>query len=174
MSQNPLTEFFIFSLVAGLILIGAEVFVPGGVLGVLGGIALLAAVIVSFAAFSPQVATNITIGILVMVGVIVYLWIRFFPRTPIGRRMTLSRNLPSSADVDAPLKALVGATGIADTDLRPSGFALIREARHDVVSGGEMIAKGARVRVMEVHGNRIVVQETGPETGAAPATAVHN
>jgi membrane-bound serine protease (ClpP class) len=42
--------------------------------------------------------------------------------------------------------------------LRPAGIAMIEGARVDVVSDGEMIEAGARIQVMRVDGNRIVVR----------------
>jgi membrane-bound serine protease (ClpP class) len=44
--------------------------------------------------------------------------------------------------------------------LRPAGFATFDKKRVDVVTQGEMIAKGERVRVVDVKGNRIIVAVT--------------
>ena len=54
---------------------------------------------------------------------------------------------------------LVGAEGLAESMLRPSGIARLNDRRHDVVTRGEMIEKGARIKVIEVSGNRIVVKK---------------
>ena len=53
----------------------------------------------------------------------------------------------------------VGAKGEALTELRPSGTALIEDNHVDVVSVGPYIDKGSAVVVVEVHGNRIVVDQ---------------
>ena len=50
MNMNPLS-WYVALLAAGLLLIIAEVFIPGGVAGVIGGLALLAAMGVGVAAF---------------------------------------------------------------------------------------------------------------------------
>ena len=50
MNMSPLS-WYVALLAAGLLLIVAEVFVPGGVAGVLGGLALLGAMGVGLAAF---------------------------------------------------------------------------------------------------------------------------
>jgi len=42
--MDPNLQWYIILVVAGLFLIGAEIFVPGGVLGVIGGLFLFAAV----------------------------------------------------------------------------------------------------------------------------------
>ena len=170
MNPEAINNLFIFALIAGLVLIGAEVFVPGGVLGVLGGIALLVAIGTAFAAFPPQLATYVTIGILILIGVVVYLWIRYFPHTPLGKRMTLGRHLKSSAETGAPQDRALGHTRLADTDLRPSGFAIIDGERLDVITEGEMIDKGTPLQVVEVHGNRIVVAESPSPTESSTTT----
>ncbi|GAB4189079.1 MAG: hypothetical protein Kow00105_03630 [Phycisphaeraceae bacterium] len=51
----------------------------------------------------------------------------------------------------------VGLQGVAVTDLRPSGLARFEGREIDVVSVGPFIEKGQPVKVIEVHGSRIVV-----------------
>jgi membrane-bound serine protease (ClpP class) len=53
--------------------------------------------------------------------------------------------------------------GEAITDLRPSGRARFGRRRFDVVTEGSYLAKGQAVRVLEIHGNRIVVGRTHEE-----------
>ena len=54
----------------------------------------------------------------------------------------------------------VGMEGrVASTGLRPSGRATIQGETIDVVSVGPFIDPGRKVRVCEVRGNRIVVEE---------------
>lgn len=54
---------------------------------------------------------------------------------------------------------LVGKTGKALTDLRPSGTAEIDGKRVDVVTDSEFIEKGSSIEVVEVEGIRVVVKE---------------
>lgn len=53
----------------------------------------------------------------------------------------------------------VGLAGAALTELRPSGVAGFGDLHVDVVSVGPFIDKGQPVTVVEVHGNRIVVDQ---------------
>lgn len=53
----------------------------------------------------------------------------------------------------------VGLAGTALTELRPSGMARFGEHNVDVVSVGPFIEKGDKVQVVEVRGNRIVVDQ---------------
>jgi membrane-bound serine protease (ClpP class) len=63
------------------------------------------------------------------------------------------------AVVTPPPSALLGALGVASTDLRPSGKALIDGRLVDVVSQLHFVERGASVQVVEVEGARVVVLE---------------
>lgn len=147
---------FFASLIAGLIFVGAEIFVPGGVLGTVGGIGLLMAIVLGFQAF-PDAGPFVAVGIIMLTGLAIILWIRIFPGTPLGRRMTVSRDLGESKGTETGLADLVGKTGEALSSLHPGGFARIDGRRIDVVTQGGMIEKGDALKVVEVEGNRVVV-----------------
>jgi membrane-bound serine protease (ClpP class) len=152
------TELFVILLISGLMMIGAEIFVPGGILGVIGGVALMGAVIAGFRAF-PGYGGYIAIAIVFLVGLVIYLWIKIFPNTRIGKKMTVSNDLSTSKSADPTLVDLAGKTGQAVSPLRPAGYAMIEGRRVDVVTRGEMIAKDALVRVVRVEGSRVIVEK---------------
>lgn len=150
-------QVFVMLLASGLVLLGAEVFVPGGVLGLIGGLALVGAGVAGFYAF-PGYGVPVALGIVALAGVALAVWIKYFPRSPLGRKMTVERNLREAKATEEGLDALVGKAGEALSELRPGGFARIEGRRVDVVTQGGMIEQGARVVVAEVHGNRVVVR----------------
>jgi membrane-bound ClpP family serine protease len=154
-SSSPVVVFFIL-LLSGLILMGIELFVPGGVLGAIAGMALIGAAIAGFVAF-PAFGPFIALGIVAVTAVVMVLWLRFFPRTRLGRRMTVSQDLAASKAPAPELAQLVGKDGEALSDLRPSGFARIAGRRIDVVTQGDSIRHGERVQVVRVEGVRVVV-----------------
>lgn len=156
-------QIFAIALIVGLLFLGAEIFIPGGVLGTVGGVALLIAVVLGFVVFPPQYGFFITIGILTLTGVAVYLWIKFFPDSRLGRKMTVKYNLATYKGTQDGLGQLVGKEGETLSALHPGGFALIDNQRVDVVTQGEMIEKGVRVRVVDVEGNRVVVRRAESE-----------
>ena len=60
------------------------------------------------------------------------------------------------------VKPEVGALGVAKTDLRPAGKVSFDELGvFDVVSSGEFITAGTRVKASGVEGNKIVVEADG-------------
>jgi membrane-bound serine protease (ClpP class) len=54
---------------------------------------------------------------------------------------------------------LLGKNGIALTELRPAGTAIIEEGPFDVVSEGTYIKRGEDITVIMVNGSRIVVRK---------------
>ena len=151
-----MVELFFVCLFAGLLLVGAEVFLPGGILGSIGGMALLIAVVLGFIVY-PAAGPYIAIGVVFLVGLVILLWIKVFPRSSVGRAMTVSKDLGEAKATEEGLDGLVGQKGVALSDLRPAGFAQISGRRVDVVTQGDMISKGENVRVAAIEGNRVVV-----------------
>ena len=144
-------------LAAGMLLIGAEIFVPGAVLGTLGGLSLFGAVIVAFG-ISSQIGFYTLFGVLILTVLTVTAWIKFFPRSRVGQKMTLSEN-GTAFKASESKQALLGKTGTAYSALRPAGFALIEGQRIDVIAEGGIIDKGLPIVVIKVEGNRVVVRK---------------
>lgn len=144
-------------LAAGMLLIGAEIFVPGAVIGTLGALCLVAGAGMAFT-ISPVLGGYVTAGVVLLVGITVVLWIKFFPRSPIGRSMTLSEDGKTFKASDSHA-GLVGKDGVAHSELRPSGFALIDGKRIDVITEGSLVPQGTPIRVVRVEGNRVIVRK---------------
>ncbi len=53
---------------------------------------------------------------------------------------------------------LIGAEGVAATDLRPSGVGMFNDERVDIVSQSEWIEEGTPVRIVSAEGYRQVVR----------------
>jgi membrane-bound serine protease (ClpP class) len=58
----------------------------------------------------------------------------------------------------ADFTALVGAKGIATTDLRPAGKARINHELVDVIAEGEPLPSGSEIIVIEARGARVIVR----------------
>jgi membrane-bound serine protease (ClpP class) len=63
------------------------------------------------------------------------------------------------------INTLLGKRGVALTDLRPSGAALIDGKRTDVLTEGSFIKRGTAVRVIRVEGSGVVVTEDEDSAG---------
>jgi len=76
------------------------------------------------------------------------------------RKLTLNSSLEGVVSFAREYSDYLGKEGEAQTDLRPAGIVLIDGRKVDVVTSGEGVDKGKRVRVLKVEGNRIVVRAT--------------
>lgn len=89
---------------------------------------------------------------------------KFIPRTSMFQRMVLSTATSRDEGYNAstPLPNLLGSQGVSVSPLTPGGAMMMDDERRlDVVTRGEYIAEGVRVQIVEVHGNRLVVEPVG-------------
>jgi membrane-bound serine protease (ClpP class) len=143
-------------LVAGITLLLAEVFLPGMVAGVLGVVCLLGVAVVGFSEFGPQTGSLIVIAELVAGTLLTILWMRFFPKTPLGKKYILDPSTASHAPTQP--EKWMGSKGVALTDLRPAGSARLDGQKVDVMTTGEHLEAGTRVRVVRVDGPSVFVR----------------
>ena len=144
-------------LILGAVLLFLETLLPGMVAGIIGFICLMAAVALGYRDFGVQTG-NILVAI-VLVGLVsgVFIWLKFFPESRLARKF-ISQSAVGDLGVEKP--ELLNGTGVALTQLRPSGTASINGQRVDVVTEGGLIERGAKLKVVAVEGSRIVVRET--------------
>jgi len=146
-------------IVVGLFMLAVEVIVPGGVVGALGFLALLAACAISYKAFGFKTGMVSTVSIMIGSVIIIALWIKYLPTSPIGRIITLSESPTPETPRPFEHSELLDKEGEAVTDLRPGGIARIEGKRIDVVADNDWIEPGQPVKVVKVEGNRIVVRQ---------------
>jgi len=149
-------------LVVGLALVVLEVFIPsGGILGFLAICAVLGAIVVAFIE-SPGVGLAVLAGAILGFPLVVVLALRWWRRTPVGRRVLLTvpdtRDVLPDSDRRRQLRKLVGRVGRAKTPMLPSGAVSIDGRTIDAVSEGMPIEPGQKVRVVEVHGVEVIVR----------------
>lgn len=181
--------------VAALFLVGIgvmvlEVFIPsGGVLGFVSVAAIIAAIATAFLELGVGAGTVMIALSVVVVPVILALAFRWFPQTPLGRRVLPAP--PEAADVvpDAPRRRrardLVGQRGRTTSDLLPWGTVEVGSESLDCVSEGGPIDAGSEIIVVAAQGAAVVVrpaavtaelkrgaaQVAEPEKPAAPEAA---
>ncbi|MEK7684777.1 MAG: NfeD family protein [Verrucomicrobiota bacterium] len=143
-------------LVLGVILMFLETLLPGLITGILGFLCWVAAVILGYRDFGFQTGNLILGGVLVGLVIGVLCWLKFFPQSRIAG-LFISRSTVGELGVAKP--ELLHRTGVAITQLRPSGTAFISGKRMDVVTEGALIEQGESVKVVAVEGMRVVVRE---------------
>lgn len=155
-------------LVVGGVLLLLETVLPGMIAGIIGGCCLLAGVIMGYVEFGAVIGTWILLATVVGVVVGFAIWAKYFPESRCGR-MFVSHSVVG--DIKAEQPELLHQTGVAFTQLRPSGIALIDGRRVDVVSDGALIEKGTPIKVVAIEGMRVVVRAA---PGVATASTTEN
>ena len=152
----------------GLLAILLEGFLPaGGLIGIGGGLCVIAVVVLAFVRLGVT-AGAVSLGSLAVLSPLAfYLGFKRFPQSSMGRRLVLSDRQESATGfasyTPGLYSGLVGAEGVSFTTLRPSGMVKIDGRKYSAVTSGEYIEKDAPVRVVEVHGSRIVVRKKGKQ-----------
>lgn len=146
--------------IVGVILIVLELFLPGGIAGTIGGVAIIASL---FLAADNIIHMGISILIAISISILVsILMVKVFGRkVKIFRKIILTDSTTTEKGYvsNKNRTELLGLEGIALTPLRPAGTVVIDDERIDVVSEGAFIEKDKRVRIVKVEGARIVVRE---------------
>jgi membrane-bound serine protease (ClpP class) len=142
-------------LILGAVLLFLETLLPGLIAGIIGFICLVAAVVLGYRDYGYQTGTLILAGVIVGLMVGAWCWLKFFSASRVARKF-ISERAVGELGVDKP--ELLNGTGVALTQLRPSGTANINSQRVDVITEGGLIERGAKVKVVAVEGARIVVR----------------
>jgi len=156
--------------IVGVAFLAIEIFVtPGfGVMGISGLILIFFSLMNAMiehvpgkwrpVSFSPETLSGpllkVTIsflGALALVGVAG----KFLPKTKLFQSLMLDTVLAEREEEED----LLGLEGIAHSDLRPGGTAYFGERKMDVVTYGDYIRRETPLRIVEVHGHRIVVED---------------
>lgn len=142
----------------GLAFIVAELLFPSlGLLSLLATACIVGALAVAFSQ-STTAGIQFLIAVAVLVPITIALGFKLFPKSPMGKRMIApGLSFAARPTTDERDVALAGKEGVVESALRPTGIARIDGRRVDVVTRGELIEPGARVRVVEVSGNRVIV-----------------
>lgn len=142
--------------VVGAVLMFLETLLPGMITGIVGFLCWVAAVIFGYREYGAPTGNLILIGVLLGMVVGIFFWLKFFPQSRIAGLFISQRTV---GELGVEKSELLQLTGVAISQLRPSGTAFINGKRVDVVTEGALIERGASIRVVAVEGIRVVVRE---------------
>jgi membrane-bound serine protease (ClpP class) len=164
----PLNVGGLILILLGVALFALEVMVASyGLLTAAGVVALVLGAFALWTGVEPGVdsidvsVSPWLIAIVVAVG-LVYVWVLVRAVMEMRRQGGL---------VNAPLTALVGADGTAQTTIGPTGIAYAGGESWSARSRGGVITAGTPVRVVEVDGLELIVEPIADRARATPASA---
>lgn len=147
---------------AGVLCIVIEMLAPTvGLLAGLGVAAMLCSVILALGGTLD--AAGALLAAMAVAALLFALVVKRLPSSRLWRKVVLHDSTATERGyVSAETRAeLVGCTGRAETELRPSGRALVAGQSVDVVSEGAFVGKGTPVVVVSASGSRVVVRALG-------------
>lgn len=156
--MNTVTIIGLVLLVIGLILIGAEMVIPGfGLPGISGGICLVLGIFM--ASDSLEQGLTLTVILAVIIAVMLTCVVVFFHSKKIQPPIMLQEEMKAENPFlnAEDLVYLIGKEGTASTDLRPEGKCDIDGVSFEVRSEGEYIKKGSGVRIIRIQGSTLIV-----------------
>ena len=143
-------------MIAGFVCLVVEMYVPGfGVPGI-AGIALTVMGII-LGSNSLAQALIITLVVLVLLGVALFVCMRSAAKGRLSKSKLILHEVATDPKREDDLKYFEGREGVAHTSLRPAGIIILDDMKLNVVSEGEFIKPGERVKVVKVEGKKIVV-----------------
>ena len=158
--STGLSIFVLLLFIGGISLIGLEMFIPGGIVGTVGIITVIYAII--YINKSTYHIAFILVISLILATIQFYVNRNVFhKRLMLLNRLVLNDSISTEDGYVASESRLelIGKKLQAYTDLRPAGVAVLGNEKLDVVTDGDFIEKGNEIEIIRVEGMRIVVKK---------------
>lgn len=152
----------IILIVLAILLLVAELFVIGGVLGAFGFLLILLAAGLSFYHFGTVTGLVVLIGSGGLAVIILVVGFRLISKSPLSKHLFLSDSTSKKegfASTDNTLNQYLHKTGVTFSELRPSGLAELDGERITVSTEGEFMEKGTPIEVIDIRYNQVIVRK---------------
>ena len=147
--------------VTGALLLTAEIFLPGAIAGIVGGVALFAGSALSFREFGFAGGMAASVAAVGLVILMLYLELVVLPRTAFGRKMVVQTTVDATSQPPvASLEAVLDKPAEALTTLSPSGYVLVDGRRYEAFCRSGQAPKGATLRVVGLDNFRLIVTQS--------------
>lgn len=150
----------IICVLAGVILLIVEAFMPGfGVPGISGIILLLAGVAMTWYEYGAMVGLGTTVAVLALVGVAISVSLKSASSGRLSKSDLILNDTETPPSENADMQLLVGKEGVVKNTLRPVGTAEFDCGKLHVTSDGEYVSEGQKVRIVRVECTQIFVNK---------------
>lgn len=150
----------VICVLAGVVLLIVEAFMPGfGVPGISGIILLLAGVAMTWYEYGAMVGLGTTVAVLALVGVAISVSLKSASSGRLSKSDLILNDTETPPSENADMQLLVGKEGVVKNTLRPVGTAEFDCGKLHVTSDGEYVSEGQKVRIVRVEGTQIFVNK---------------
>ena len=143
----------------GTLLVAVEIVVPGGILGVAGGLALAGGVVAAFVEFGSGGGAAATALALVLVSVTIYFEFVVLPKSRLARQCSMTSTVTGRSQPEIADRAVVDQEAVAVTTLAPSGYVESRGRRYEAFSQSGYAPVGSRMKIVDIDNFRVVVTQ---------------
>ena len=145
----------------GVVLLLVEVFMPGfGIPGISGCALLGAGIIMTWIQFGAKVGLGVTVVVLALLAILISIAMRSVAKGKLGKsEFVLNEDMSSEREEKDDMLSLIGEVGEVSTVLRPVGVAEFECGRLNVMTEGEYIERGAKVKITRVDGTNVFVKK---------------
>lgn len=144
---------------AALVLVFFEILLPGGVLGVLAALCVLAATWFGFESYGALGAAAVFFGTLIAIGVLVFLEFKLLAKTAFGRKFFLKSAVEGHTRAAVAEESIVGKQGVALTRLNPSGKVAIGDKSYEASSQDGYIERDAAIVVVAQDSFKLIIKK---------------
>ena len=148
--------------VIGVGLLVVEAFMPGfGLPGISGIILQVVSVALTWVEHGPVAALGATLSVLSVDAIAISLALHSATKGKLSKSKLILRDTESNEAgyrSNEDMEVFLGKEGTTITVLRPTGMAEFDGVRLNVVSEGEFVQNGVKVRIVDVEGSRILVR----------------
>lgn len=145
-------------LAIGFLLVFLEFYLPGAIMGIAGGIFILASLVL----FAMQAESPLAIAIFVVGTCIAMVFLVKFAiwriRTAKPHRSIYSNSAQNGYQAVSYDASAIGKEGIVLTDLKPGGFIIVEGKQHPALSREGYLSKGMKVRVIGGEESNLIVR----------------
>jgi membrane-bound serine protease (ClpP class) len=145
-------------LVVALMLFFFEIFMPGGVLAVIGGILLLIAAGLAWNDYGPMWAMLIFFGGTLAGLILFFIEIKLLASSRIGRQIRLESAITGTALPPPPVD-LVGQEGVTLTTCAPAGKVAVHGQTYEASSVDGLLPAGTQVRILRADPFKLVISK---------------
>ncbi|MGA3008312.1 MAG: NfeD family protein [Opitutaceae bacterium] len=131
----------------GLVFLFFEVFTPGPIFGILGGLTLIGGVATAFNQYGFSGGLLAAFSAIAAVCATLYAELVWLPKTRFAQRLSISATAGAAGQPSVRPEDVVGKTAEALTTLAPSGYVLVDGRRYEAFSQSGHVARGEQLRV---------------------------
>lgn len=146
-------------LAIGFLLVFLEFYIPGAIMGIAGGVFILASLIL----FAIQTGSTIATALYVVGTCIAMVFLIKFAlwriRTAKPQRSIYSNAAQNGYQAVQFDSSAIGKEGTVLTDLKPGGFIIIDGKQHPAISKEGYLPKGAKVKVIGGEESNLIVRK---------------